>query len=198
MRRRRRRHIEIFGISALDLFASALGAFILVTMILFPYYGQGRAAADRIAAMESTLHALQDRVECTAAPGPPFLLVQIRWADPEADVDLHVTDPAGREFWWYKANTDGRDYPGSAAALTYDMTAGPAVELWQSPNAEPGTYGIDYVATALPDGATVAVSGTLLDRSGPHCLPARTLRTVKQRVRAATITVDPEGHVALR
>lgn len=36
--RRPNRHIEIFSMSALDLFASALGAFILITTILWPAY----------------------------------------------------------------------------------------------------------------------------------------------------------------
>lgn len=36
--RRPHRHIEIFSMSVLDLFASALGAFILIAIILFPYY----------------------------------------------------------------------------------------------------------------------------------------------------------------
>jgi len=35
---RRNREINIFSMSALDLFASALGAFILLTLILLPYY----------------------------------------------------------------------------------------------------------------------------------------------------------------
>ncbi|MBE0437856.1 MAG: hypothetical protein IBX56_18905, partial [Methylomicrobium sp.] len=36
--RRRNREISIFSMSALDLFASALGAFVLLTLILLPYY----------------------------------------------------------------------------------------------------------------------------------------------------------------
>ncbi len=36
--RRPNREINIFGMSALDLFASALGAFILITLVLFPYF----------------------------------------------------------------------------------------------------------------------------------------------------------------
>jgi hypothetical protein len=36
--RRPSRNIEIFSMSVLDMFASALGAFIMVTIILFPYY----------------------------------------------------------------------------------------------------------------------------------------------------------------
>lgn len=36
--RRRSREISIFSISALDLFASAMGAFIIIAVVLFPYY----------------------------------------------------------------------------------------------------------------------------------------------------------------
>ncbi len=36
--KRRSTEINIFGMSALDLFASALGAFILITVVLFPYF----------------------------------------------------------------------------------------------------------------------------------------------------------------
>lgn len=37
----RRRNISVFSISALDLFAAALGAFILIVLVLFPYYNKG-------------------------------------------------------------------------------------------------------------------------------------------------------------
>lgn len=39
--RSRRRNITVFSISALDLFAAALGAFILIVLVLFPYYKMG-------------------------------------------------------------------------------------------------------------------------------------------------------------
>lgn len=37
----RRRDISVFSISALDLFAAALAAFILIVLVLFPYYNKG-------------------------------------------------------------------------------------------------------------------------------------------------------------
>ena len=37
----RQRNISVFSISALDLFAAALGAFILIVLVLFPYYNKG-------------------------------------------------------------------------------------------------------------------------------------------------------------
>jgi len=39
--RSRRRQVSVFSMSALDLFAAALGAFILIVLILFPYYQKG-------------------------------------------------------------------------------------------------------------------------------------------------------------
>lgn len=39
--RSKRRNITVFSISALDLFAAALGAFILIVLVLFPYYKLG-------------------------------------------------------------------------------------------------------------------------------------------------------------
>ena len=39
--RSRQRNITVFSISALDLFAAALGAFILIVLVLFPYYRLG-------------------------------------------------------------------------------------------------------------------------------------------------------------
>lgn len=41
MMRSRQRNITVFSISALDLFAAALGAFILIVLVLFPYYRLG-------------------------------------------------------------------------------------------------------------------------------------------------------------
>ncbi|MCP4038455.1 MAG: hypothetical protein GY733_16055, partial [bacterium] len=36
--RRRNRELNVFSMSALDLFAGAMGAFILIAVVLFPYY----------------------------------------------------------------------------------------------------------------------------------------------------------------
>ncbi len=39
--RSRQRNISVFSTSAIDLFAAALGAFILIVLVLFPYYNKG-------------------------------------------------------------------------------------------------------------------------------------------------------------
>lgn len=232
--RRPNRHIEIVSMSALDLFASALGSFIMVAVILFPYYLKDQRAAEdltkaeaRIADMSAQLAALQNRAAeaqaaaascraasdrsssqltqtqqnlqlCEAQLAKPLLVVGIKWTTPGADVDLHVTDPEGHEFYYFKNNENRRDFPNSPAELSYDMTTGPAVELWQTPAASPGEYKVDYVANALPEGYQVEVKGTVFDREGRKELPVKVLRRPKERVHAATIVVAANGSVTIR
>ncbi len=49
---RRSRNIEIFSISALDLFASAMGAFVLLSVMMLPYYHKGKELEEQIARLE--------------------------------------------------------------------------------------------------------------------------------------------------
>ncbi len=56
--RRPNRNFEVFSMSALDLFASALGVFIIVAIVLFPYFQKSEAA-------ELELEATQERLEQT-------------------------------------------------------------------------------------------------------------------------------------
>ncbi|MEM9600791.1 MAG: VWA domain-containing protein [Pseudomonadota bacterium] len=53
--RSRRRNITVFSISALDLFAAALGAFILIVLVLFPYY--------RLGGSDTSMEELEELVE---------------------------------------------------------------------------------------------------------------------------------------
>ena len=53
--RTRSREINIFSMSALDLFASALGAFILIAVVLFPYFPNTGDSKVRVAAVQDQL-----------------------------------------------------------------------------------------------------------------------------------------------
>lgn len=59
--RRRNRTIEIFSLSAIDLFASALGAFIVVTAILIPYYPNMKDGGETLARLETRIGDYQDQ-----------------------------------------------------------------------------------------------------------------------------------------
>jgi hypothetical protein len=57
--RRAPRNIEIFSMSVLDMFASALGAFILIAIILFPFYNQHKQLEKTNADIEKTSRELR-------------------------------------------------------------------------------------------------------------------------------------------
>ena len=57
--RRPSRNIEIFSLSALDLFACALGAFIIITILLFPFYQKTLPLIQQVSALTSQLSASQ-------------------------------------------------------------------------------------------------------------------------------------------
>lgn len=63
--RRRSREINIFSMSALDLFASALGAFILIAVVLFPYFPNTGDSKVRVAAVQAELEKEKEEHEAT-------------------------------------------------------------------------------------------------------------------------------------
>lgn len=73
--KKRSREISIFSMSALDLFASALGAFILITIVLLPFFpnlnmsGQAQAQAE-LAQAQAELAQAQAELERAKAKAP--------------------------------------------------------------------------------------------------------------------------------
>ena len=244
--RTRSREINIFSMSALDLFASALGAFILIAVVLFPYFPntgdspervaevraqleQARselqaaqaelqasqaqlgacetqrqevqaaldaceeqlassASQDALGACESRNQQLESELEtCQAQARKKFLLVIMSWGTDD-DVDLHVVDPAGREFF-YRV----RSHSGSQAKLEEDNVNGPGNEIWLHPAAEPGTYRVYY--KYFSGSGRVRVRGSVLTPDGRDPLPDTTLRRVEEKPLIATVEVDDEGNM---
>ena len=241
----RSKEINIFSMSALDLFASALGAFILIAVVLFPYFPnksadkikaqlaavqaelektqseaqasqaqlsacetqrqqvqaaldaceeQQRASVsqDALGACESRNQQLESNLEtCQALAKKKFLLVLMSWGTGD-DIDLHVTDPAGREFFYNR-----RSVPGSSAKLEEDNTRGPGNEIWLHPAAEAGTYRVYYNYFSRRISGSVRVRGAVLTPAGRTALPATTLRREGDKPQVATITVDSEGNARI-
>jgi len=238
--KQRNRELNIFSMSALDLFASALGAFILLTVIALPYFTnthrlddetllaqiaevreQLRAEAEARARAEAALaeseasrqqteealasceqgleeasearqQAEEELNQCLRSAQANFLLVLMSWGTTDDDIDLHVTDPEGREFNW-AAPTHG----GSQARLEEDNIRGPGNEIWLHPNVTPGIYRVDYVFYSGIN-RSVPVRGAALHRDGRSELPAVTLNRQGQRVTVAQVEVASDGSVRVR
>ena len=236
----RSREINIFSMAALDLFASALGAFILVSVVLFPYFPNTGDSPERVAEVRAQLEQVQNDLQatrgqlsacetqrqelraaldaceeqrrasvsrdalgacesrnrqleldletCQAQARKKFLLVLMSWGTSD-DIDLHVIDPAGREFFY-----QARSFSGSRAKLEEDNTRGPGNEIWLHPAAEPGTYRVYYKYFG-GSGGNVRVRGAVLTPEGRSSLPNRTLRRINEKPLIATITVDAEGNM---
>ena len=274
--RLRSKEINVFNMSALDLFASALGAFILITLVLFPYFpntGDSQERVDEVKAQlaqsEAELEAASAELEQTSAeleqtsaeleqlraqlkPGleqelqalreqlsacqaqrqeaqaalnacqaqqrdaasmdsalgaceqrnqrmqqelqsceqqlrKKFILVVISWSTND-DVDLHIIDPSGREYYYEK-----KLHSGSRAKLEEDNTRGPGNEIWLHPAAEPGRYRV-YFKYYSGSGRNVRVRGAVLTPRGRTELPGTVLRRVGEKPWVATINVDDEGN----
>ncbi len=239
--RTRSREINIFSMSALDLFASALGAFILIAVVLFPYFPNTGDSPERVAEVRAQLERVQIQLQasqaqlgacetqrqevqaaldaceeqlassasqdalgacesrnrqlesnldtCQAQARKKFLLVLMSWSTRD-DIDLHVIDPAGREFFYAS-----RSFSGSRAKLEEDNTLGPGNEIWLHPAAEPGAYRVYYKYFSRRSGGNVRVRGAVLTPDGRSPLPDTTLRREGQKPLIATITADSEGNM---
>ena len=190
--------LNIFSMSALDLFASALGAFILLAVIALPFFANTAQLDDatllsQIVQTREELAQAQEELaqaqeELKEAAKANFMVVIISWSTTD-DVDLHVTDPAGNEFFY-----EQKEHPGSEAKLEVDVTRGPGNELWLHLKVTPGEYVVEYVYFKDRNGRPVRVRGTVLHRDGRIALPEVTLRSAspRERQRAAVLRVAAE------
>ena len=203
----RGRALNIFSMSALDLFASALGAFILLAVIALPFFantaqlddasllGQITQAREELAQAQEELAQAQEELaqaqeELEEAAKANFMVVIMSWSTTD-DVDLHVTDPAGREFSHRR-----EEYPGlSEAKFEEDVTNGPGNEIWVHPKVTSGEYVVEYVYYTDRDRRPVRVRGTVLHRDGRIALPEVTLRSAspRERRRAAVLRVTADN-----
>lgn len=110
MRRNRSKEINIFSMSALDLFASALGAFILIAVIALPYY-LNNARIDK-----------------------HFFVITMAWdSKKKQDIDLIIKDPQSRVYTYKKVS-----YVGSSGALTVDSKhVKHGTEIWIDKKIDP-------------------------------------------------------------
>jgi len=216
--RRNNKDINVFNMSALDLFASALGAFIVITVVLFPYYLKESKVIEQLKVAKIELTKTQQQLQqcqkklkqankananCLKKLSQTFLIVIMKWSTIKHDVDLHVVTPEGNEFYYDKNNRNGLNYSSSNAVLSVDTKRGPGFEMWEEPTAKSGEYKIFYRFFARHNGVHSAkVSGSIYFRGGSKKLPLKTLsraaHTDDNKILVATIIVNDQGEVTIR
>ena len=218
------REINVFSMSALDLFASALGAFIILGVLLLPYFPNTGDSPERVAAIRALLQAkieenarqaeqietLQEEIQETrqelegtreelqdtqealrTALKKKYLLLVISWATQD-DVDLHVVDPDGREFYYA-----GREFSGSLARFEEDNIRGPGNEIWLHPEVAPGQYKIYYKLFSQRT-SSVSVRGLILHPDGREEIPSRRLSRGGEKPLIAVVHVNDDGTIEVR
>ena len=141
---------------------------------------------------EIILTDAQDELEsCQAQLAQTFAMVVINWSTSD-DVDLHIIDPTGNEYYYGE-----RNFPGSDAALAEDNTNGPSNEIWLSPSATEGDYEIYINMFSKSDNNPAVVTGTIIYRDGRIFLPDTTLTSSGEKPLAATFRVDAQGNISL-
>lgn len=124
----RKKEINAFSVSAIDIFASAMGAFLLITTVILPFYPNVSTEIPR------------RRSDFMAA-----VLVFEAMCD---DLDLHVIERYGgveNHYYWRDRTPDGNT-PG----LAIDDVHGPGTEIWELESLRPDAtydFGLDYYAT---------------------------------------------------
>lgn len=190
--KRKDRELNVFSMSALDLFASALGAFILITLVLMPYYLKRTPTPEPAQSCPAPTPAPACPVCPTPAPAPvcpppsppatvvmdKLLMIEMIWAR-EVDVDLYVKTPNG--VYSYR----NRSIQGSGAELIHDNTEGGwpesdereakvAKEYWLSFEPSEGEYQVCFKHEG--ESGVVPVRGRIHKPSGPHEIPEVVLR----------------------
>ncbi|MEZ0003219.1 hypothetical protein [Sinorhizobium fredii] len=130
--RRPHRNIEIFSMSVLDLFASALGGFIMIAIILFPSYMADKKLTAKLEQAKEKIDEQQEEIKTSKNAlaeaavlksdlekkvdalrleiARTFLIISIEWDTPGVDVDLGIRDPDDHYYYFARTNKNGKDF----------------------------------------------------------------------------------------
>lgn len=211
---RRSREISVFNLSMLDMFACALGAFVILTVISLAKQQEAeRAKADcekqpcgERCPCEIYCEVMCDRDcpcrehcpvdcerDCKCEPPPPFVVIILRWEKEKVgvDIDLHVTDSNGR-----KCSFESRT--GCAGELVYDHTRHGTTEAFVAPKVRVSStrwkVHFDYYGDNGGRGRRAAVSGFVYYPGGKHMIPARRMGPRDRRVEVLQFWLDEDGN----
>ena len=219
--KRLNRDINIFSMSALDLFASAMGTFILLVVVLFPYYLKNAEIVEKMSVLRQELAKAQeqnpqlekcqtqksnlqseiktlkrDLKNCHQKLRQTFLAVVIKWETKRQDIDLHLIDPENNEFYYKKHNRHRSHFPNVNAELSVDTIKGPGIEIWENQRIKQGLYNV-YAKLYARKGNSKnpVVRTTIYYRDGSKKLPNITLHETNKKKLIATIEINAEGEV---
>ncbi len=196
----RSREINIFNLSMLDVIAGALGAVLIIMIVLIPDYGMKRTE-DEFQSAQQQVRRLQEENQKLEAEARRLrirnpLVVSAAWRTSGDDVDLFVQDSFGAPE--FRANQKNpRGYRQGMAAT--ELAHGPGQETIMIRDVPAGEWNI-YLNLWQRRGATercrihvyVLYDGAFID------LPRVFLSNVRQGYRLGTLVVDADLNMTFR
>lgn len=153
--RKAKKELTVFSLSALDLFCSAMGVFMILCFILFPYYMKESptppAPIQPSAPPPTPVPAPEPRVRKIPAVSVA-MSSKIKLRDPAGNESWHVTAFNDIDMYVYAPGPNGktltynfnkRRHEGSPAIYLVDSRRGGG-ELWVHPAITPGRYTVAF------------------------------------------------------
>jgi len=152
------RETTVFTTSAIDLFASALGAFILLVMLLFPYY--------RHAGPDDSFARTQEIMEKRRLASGDLADLKARQQELQSELDEMTEANQGREQQVSRLRKQLMDIKNQLAALPVDVTE-PVETINPEPEPRALTHGVAFSILGLATEAkkfviVVDMSGSML------------------------------------
>ena len=142
--------------------------------------------------LEKKLKDTQETMSSMALP-TPFAAVVITWPTADHDIDLIVTDPAGKIF-----NFKERKVSGHPGQFVLDSRRGPGAEMWQTDATLAGTYTLKYIFyNSYGNAEPATVFGTIYSSRGMFELPKVTLNFESKREQSFRFSISKKGEVTL-
>jgi Mg-chelatase subunit ChlD len=152
------RDTAVFSTSAIDLFASALGAFILLVMLLFPYY--------RHAGPDDSFARTQDVMEKRRLAAGQLENLQVLQDKLQSELDQRTNSNQGKEKQISRLRKQLMDIRNQLAALPTEVTE-PVDVVTPEPEPKALTQGVEFSILGLATEAksfviVVDMSGSML------------------------------------
>jgi len=152
------RETAVFSTSAIDLFASALGAFILLVMLLFPYY--------RHAGPDDSFARTQDIMEKRRLASGQLQDLKTRQQDLQSELDTLTESNQGQEKQISRLRKELMDIRNQLAAIPSKVTE-PVEIITPEPDPKALTQGVEFsilgIATHVKSFVIVVdMSGSML------------------------------------
>lgn len=218
-----KKDITVFSLSALDLFCSAMGVFMILCFIVFPYYMKETPAPPTPVEPAPAPPTPDEPPPVIEPPQPEQVpetvpsvtaaiywecrLTEGGWACPALhDVDLCVDAP-GPNGGRLKYHCFAREHAGSPALILVDSMRGGG-EAWMHPNVTEGSYKVGFKVASLTQNEIshkyngLRVKLTIITPNGTKEFPPVELTGSQYKAsqtlhHLAGFNVDSEGNITL-